>query len=560
MCCHNMRNLRYVKHGDVMNRCKVLILAVLMFSGNTQADTCIPPNLNGTYELVFSDEFDGDSLNRSKWNTQYLWGPGVIINNEQQYYVNEGQFGYNPFTVSDGVLTIAAIKAPFDRSQLYLTSDIYSATSAELLWRTPANATLYEVYKDGALIGTATGGSFYDTDLEEGFDAAYQVTALDASGSEIVTAQLTINTANREMPPPDPVPFSLNLRRHIYSRSSAELFWDPPNRAGRFEVYRDGVLYRSLDGSKYSSLYEQNLDEGEPHDYRVVAYDRCDDLIIEASIVLDTADGNTPREPPSTRLKLVDVVYSSSTAEIFWEPVAEANSFRIEENDVVVETTTARSIFVSGLVPGVDRRFTVYALDVDGNVIDTESRTLNTADNSFALNRQPYLSGVITSYDSFRFKYGKVEMRGRFPQGKGLWGAFWLLNGYYKQDQPEDPEIDIIEALGDSTTTARQAYHYMEDLDGDGFLTDTNTLELTTSMDDFSQEFHTYGVEWSEGLIVYFVDDVEVHRISGPQVSSEQMYLIANLAVGGIFPGPADETTEFPANYEIDYIRVWQLR
>lgn len=283
------------------------------------------------------------------------------------------------------------------------------------MWRTPANATLYEVYKDGSFIGTATGRSFYDTSLEEGFDAAYEVTALDASGSQIVSAQLTINTANREMPPPDPHPFSLNLSRRIYSSGSAELFWDPPNRAGRFEVYRDGILYRSLDGSRYSSLYEKGLEKERSYEYRIVAYDRCEELIIEASMVLDMADGVTPSEPPSARLKLVDTVYSSSTAEIFWEPVAGATSYRIEENGEVIETTTVRSIFVSGLVPGIDRRFAVFALDVDGNLIDSESRTLNTADNSFALNRQPYLSGVITSYDSFRFKYGKVEMRGKFP-------------------------------------------------------------------------------------------------------------------------------------------------
>jgi len=67
-------------------------------------------------------------------------------------------------------------------------------------------------------------------------------------------------------------------------------------------------------------------------------------------------------------------------------------------------------------------------------------------------------------------------------------------------------------------------------------------------------------VEWEKDLIIWYVDDVETHRITGPSVSSEQMYLIANLAVGGDFPGPADESTPLPATYEIDYIRVWQRR
>ncbi len=251
-------------------------------------------------------------------------------------------------------------------------------------------------------------------------------------------------------------------------------------------------------------------------------------------------------------------MYSSNTAEIFWRPVAGATQFDIEVDGAFEKSITSRSVFVEGLVPGIDRRYTITARDSLGNVVDTQSRTLNTADNSFALNRQPYLSGLITSYDSFRFKYGKAEMRAKMPAGKGLWSAFWLLNGYYKQDQPEDPEIDIVEGLGDSTTTARHAYHYMIDPDGDGVFADITSVELTSPVDDFSKDFHTYAVEWSEGLIVYYVDSLETHRITGDHVSSEQMYVIANLAVGGGYPGPADETTPFPAKFEIDYIRVWQ--
>jgi hypothetical protein len=35
------------------------------------------------------------------------------------------------------------------------------------------------------------------------------------------------------------------------------------------------------------------------------------------------------------------------------------------------------------------------------------------------------------------------------------------------------------------------------------------------------------------------------------------MYLLANLAVGGDWPGDPDETTPFPSYFEIDYIKVW---
>ncbi|MBD2748108.1 hypothetical protein IC232_15535 [Microvirga sp. BT688] len=39
----------------------------------------------------------------------------------------------------------------------------------------------------------------------------------------------------------------------------------------------------------------------------------------------------------------------------------------------------------------------------------------------------------------------------------------------------------------------------------------------------------------------------------------EPMYLLASLTVGGNWPGAPDETTQFPAEFQIDYIRAWAL-
>lgn len=544
-----------------MHNLPVRSLAVAVFSlcftQHAYADTCDAPDPQGNYQLVFEDNFNGGALDRGRWNTEFLWGPGVIINNETQYYVNDGQFGYDPFSVSGGVLSIEAIKAPFDRSQLYLTRSIYSSRAVELLWRTPANAARYEVYRDGVLQATVRGGSYIQNVPREGIDYAYEVVAKDSNGNSLVAAQLTVNTADRSIPQPARA-FSLELTASVYSSQSAEIKWSSPNRSARYEVYRNGSLYRSLNGADFKSLYEAGLIEGTNYNYRVVAFDGCDEKIIEQSLTLNTADGASIQDPKSDRLVIKSSIYSTSTAEVSWNAVKSARQYAVYANGVFLSRTDARSVFVDDLLPGKDRKFRVVALDASGNTIDETTRVINTADNSFALNRQPYLSGVITSYDSFKFKYGRVEARARMPAGKGLWSAFWLLNAYYKQDQPEDPEIDIIEAIGDRVTTGNFAYHYQQDNDGDGFYTDRKSIERRASITDFSASFHTYRVDWEEGRIVWYVDDVETARVEGDQVSSEQMYLIANLAVGGNFPGPADSTTRFPAKFEIDYIRVYQ--
>lgn len=78
-------------------------------------DTGSGGNVPSGYQLVFSDEFDDGSINPSKWNTRYRWGPDWIINNEQQYYVdrlNDQDFGHSPFYMSGGKLNISAIRTP----------------------------------------------------------------------------------------------------------------------------------------------------------------------------------------------------------------------------------------------------------------------------------------------------------------------------------------------------------------------------------------------------------------------------------------------------------------
>ena len=139
---------------------------------------------------------------------------------------------------------------------------------------------------------------------------------------------------------------------------------------------------------------------------------------MRGSVVLNTANPSPP-VVLEERLKLSDVIYSKSTAELFWNQVQGAAIYEVVRDGTVIQASAARSVFIDGLVPGFDRRFVVNALDADGNLVDTRRRAINTADNSFALNRQPFLSGIITSYDAFRFLYGRVEARAKMPAGKG---------------------------------------------------------------------------------------------------------------------------------------------
>lgn len=164
-----------------------------------------------------------------------------------------------------------------------------------------------------------------------------------------------------------------------------------------------------------------------------------------------------------------------------------------------------------------------------------------------------HLSGIITSVNSFNFTHGYVEMRARVPAGQGLWPAFWLLNSKYVENSPE---IDVMEVLGHAPNEVHHVAHYF----GDDYQKFSNpeTEEPTTGVDR-SLDFHTYGLLWNPKEIIWYVDGVEVKRLTDAEflVSRQSMYIIANLAVGGVWPGPPANLA-YPVSFDIDYIRAYE--
>jgi beta-glucanase (GH16 family) len=158
---------------------------------------------------------------------------------------------------------------------------------------------------------------------------------------------------------------------------------------------------------------------------------------------------------------------------------------------------------------------------------------------------KPYMSGAIASFEHHEIKYGYVEMRAQVPKGQGLWPSFWMLSTNLK-----DPtEIDIAEFKGQNPHAVQTTLHW-----GMG----ANFKHSSTyTGPDFSAGFHTYGIDWQPDRIVWYVDGIERFRATD-HIPDIPMYIIANLSVGGRYPGPPDATTPTKAEYKIDYIRVYE--
>ena len=176
----------------------------------------------------------------------------------------------------------------------------------------------------------------------------------------------------------------------------------------------------------------------------------------------------------------------------------------------------------------------------DGQTFDYTSGLVSTG-------RDVYDPSAAEPRATFRHVY--VEMKAKVPAGRGLWPALWLLPA----DHESKPEIDVMEILGHDLAEVHMNFHYL-DRDGDY----QRAAHSWTSPEPLSG-WHVYAVDWQPRGLTWYVDGAKRAHFTGDDafVPDEPMYLIANLAVGGDWPGAPDRTTPFPSALEIDYLRVW---
>ncbi len=331
----------------------------------------------------------------------------------------------------------------------------------------------------------------------------------------------------------------------IQDDGSVLLTWDVDPTARGYNVYRDAEYIQTV----FDTTYVDDFDAFDRNYYYEIQAFTPDEIYSTIATGLTVAMTGTGRIDPNDPLPAVgllddyELVFSDEFNGTSLD-TSKWNTAYLWGDDLVINSELQHYVDIAN-----DPTFGFNPFTFDG-----EALTINTIETPPELlekaNGQAYLSGVITSYDAFQFTYGYVEARVQVPFGKGYWPAFWLLNAFYDQDKPE---IDIMEFIGDNQDTAYHTFHYYDEA---GNLRSTKS-EPTFPI-DYPANFHTFGAEWSPGTVTFYVDGIARHTITDPKMSQEQMYIIANTAVGGWWPGDPDENTKFPGEYKIDYIRAYQ--
>jgi beta-glucanase (GH16 family) len=152
-----------------------------------------------------------------------------------------------------------------------------------------------------------------------------------------------------------------------------------------------------------------------------------------------------------------------------------------------------------------------------------------------------YRSGMVTTYPSYDFTYGYVQVVARIPYGSGLWPALWMLPANLQWP----PEIDILEHYGDSPVS-------WQHLHSPAYPTQAG-FESTQNL---SVGWHAFGLYWSPQAVIWFIDGQRVFDDTHA-IPRQAMYLLADLAVYQQAPAGWNAGSDSLA---IQSVSVWQAR
>jgi beta-glucanase (GH16 family) len=195
---------------------------------------------------------------------------------------------------------------------------------------------------------------------------------------------------------------------------------------------------------------------------------------------------------------------------------------------------------------------------IDGKALDIQARDTNGEITSARIKTEGLQS----------FTYGYICCRAKVPPGgsnyQGYWPAFWMLgNSIDSVGWPTCGEDDVMEHLsGTEPDLSYQSLHG----NYSGSTSEWTTSSSANAGTDTGLAYHTYAVLWLKDSITFYVDGVQDGPTQTPSTIGSNAvwqfdqpeFIILNMAVGGNWPGNTTSSTVFPADFMIDYVRVYQ--
>jgi beta-glucanase (GH16 family) len=180
-----------------------------------------------------------------------------------------------------------------------------------------------------------------------------------------------------------------------------------------------------------------------------------------------------------------------------------------------------------------------------------------------------YSSGKVLTRGVASFRYGRIEVRAKLPEGQGLWPAIWMLPEHDNYGPyPQSGEIDIAEAVnlganctlcaGGEERRVHASLHHGPSLERNVQRSGARALP------DSADGFHLFALNWTPAAMTWTVDGERILEARTRAPFDQRFHLILNLAVGGRWAEGQNaggvRLDAFPAQMLVDWVRVYEAR
>lgn len=174
----------------------------------------------------------------------------------------------------------------------------------------------------------------------------------------------------------------------------------------------------------------------------------------------------------------------------------------------------------------------------------------------------PYQASTLSTFMSFRQKYGRFECRCTIPHDKGAFPAFWMWGKSWP------PELDVFELYGKKNGKTA-GIQRVNGVFGNSYETRKNFVKgwyIRIERKNAKHNFHEFVCEWTPDKVTYITDGVIIFEYTNKEVldkwynvENSQMMVVVNHAVDNreCTNMPHDDENYY-SEFLVDYVRVYK--
>ena len=263
-----------------------------------------------------------------------------------------------------------------------------------------------------------------------------------------------------------------------------------------------------------------------------------------------SAEARSPQTPPGYTLVFQDEMTAPVLDARYWITSFERwnirhlegnedKAFKVEDRDMLANGERVRDV-----LEGLTERPGPFLHEVSGGTL--KLRAFPLPERLYpAFEGFPFAGSMISMENSHAQRFGYWEVRLRLNRfGKGHHLAVWLL----PDDGTWPPEIDLFEAIGEDDRFFANA-HLIEN-EGHPGISWVDGSEI-------GDDWLIIGFQWTDLLMRWTINGKTVRRQLTPEID-QAMYFLMSWEIGSRWPGMPDQSTPWPGEVEVDYVRIYE--